>query len=91
MSDRGPAECRISKTVAYEAIDTPAVELSANLWDELGDNTYDSPDLISELIDNGLAARIEDELLLHTPYYPGCTRIRHPRLTHTGPASPTVV
>ncbi len=49
--------------VAYEAIDTVAVEPSDNLWGELGNNTYDFRDLISELIDNALAAKLEDELL----------------------------
>ncbi len=39
------------------------VEPSDNLWGELGNNTYDFRDLISELIDNALAAKLEDELL----------------------------
>ena len=49
--------------VAYETLDAVAVEPSDNLWRELGNNTYDFRDLISELIDNSLAARVEDELL----------------------------
>lgn len=39
------------------------VEPSDNIFNELGNNTYDFLDLISELIDNSLAARVEGELL----------------------------
>ena len=39
------------------------VEPSDNIFSELGKNTYDYKDLLSELIDNSLAARIEDKFL----------------------------
>ena len=39
------------------------VQASDNIFAELGNNTYDYKDLLSELIDNSLAARINDELL----------------------------
>ncbi len=44
-------------------IPTIIVEASNKLFKELGNNTYDFVDLISELIDNSIAARIDDELL----------------------------
>ena len=34
---------------------------SDNLFRELGNNTYDFVDLISEFIDNSIAAKVEDE------------------------------
>lgn len=39
------------------------VDPSDQLFSELGNNTYDYKDLLSELIDNSLAARRKDELL----------------------------
>ena len=39
------------------------VEPSDNIFAELGNNTYDYKDLLSELIDNSLAARYIDQLL----------------------------
>ena len=39
------------------------VEPSDNIFSELGNNTYDYKDLLSELIDNSLAARSDDEFL----------------------------
>ena len=39
------------------------VEPSDNIFSELGNNTYDYKDLLSELIDNSLAARIDDSFL----------------------------
>lgn len=39
------------------------IEPSDNLFRELGNNTYDFVDLISEFIDNSIAARVEDEIL----------------------------
>ena len=39
------------------------VDPSDNIFAELGNNTYDYKDLLSELIDNSLAARREDEFL----------------------------
>lgn len=39
------------------------VEPSDNIFSELGNNTYDYKDLLSELIDNSLAARIDDRFL----------------------------
>ena len=39
------------------------VEPSNNIFTELGNNTYDYKDLLSELIDNSIAARIDDKLL----------------------------
>lgn len=39
------------------------IEPSDNLFRELGNNTYDFVDLISEFIDNSIAARIEGEIL----------------------------
>jgi len=49
--------------VPYEGLDTVAVEPSDNLWGELGNNTYDFRDLVSELIDNSLAAKLDDSVL----------------------------
>jgi hypothetical protein len=40
-----------------------SVEPNDNLWAELGNNTYDTKDILSELIDNSLAARIPNELV----------------------------
>jgi hypothetical protein len=40
-----------------------SVEASNKLFDELGNNTYDYKDLLSELIDNSIAARIPDQPL----------------------------
>lgn len=39
------------------------VEPSNHLFTELGNNTYDFKDLLSELIDNSVAARVEGQLL----------------------------
>lgn len=39
------------------------VEPSNRIFEELGNNTYDFKDLLSELIDNSIAARVEDRLL----------------------------
>lgn len=39
---------------------------SDNIFEELGKNTYDYKDLISELIDNAIAARYEDRLVTIT-------------------------
>ena len=39
------------------------VEPSDNIFAELGNNTYDYKDLLSELIDNSIAARIDDRFL----------------------------
>ena len=39
------------------------VHPSDNIFAELGHNTYDYKDLLSELIDNSIAARIQGELL----------------------------
>ena len=39
------------------------VEPSNNIFSELGNNTYDYKDLLSELIDNSLAARVDGEFL----------------------------
>lgn len=39
------------------------IEPSDNLFRELGNNTYDFVDLISEFIDNSIGARTEDEVL----------------------------
>ena len=39
------------------------VKPSSNLFNELGNNTYEYVDLLSELIDNAIAARYEDKLL----------------------------
>lgn len=39
------------------------VQPSDNLFEELGNNSYDYKDLLSELIDNSLAARLPDQLL----------------------------
>lgn len=39
------------------------IEPSDNLFRELGNNTYDFVDLISEFIDNSIAARVEDKIL----------------------------
>src|SRR5258706_16040829 len=36
---------------------------SNNIFSELGQNTYDYKDLLSELIDNSIAARVAGELL----------------------------
>lgn len=49
--------------ITYESLDAVAVEPSDKLWNELGNNTYDFRDLISEFIDNSLAARIENTML----------------------------
>ena len=50
--------------VATQSVGEPIiVEPSDNIFAELGNNTYDFKDLLSELIDNSLAARIDDELL----------------------------
>ena len=43
--------------------DSITVVPSDNIFAELGNNTYDYKDLLSELIDNSLAARIDGELL----------------------------
>jgi sensor histidine kinase YesM len=43
--------------------DTVMVEPSNNIFEELGNNTYDLKDLISELIDNAIAARRPDARL----------------------------
>ena len=40
-----------------------AVDPSDNIFSELGNNTYDYKDLISELIDNSIAARSDDNFL----------------------------
>ena len=40
-----------------------SVQASDNIFRELGNNTYDFKDLISELIDNSIAARINDNQL----------------------------
>jgi hypothetical protein len=39
------------------------VQASNNIFDELGNNTYDYKDLLSELVDNSIAARIPGQLL----------------------------
>lgn len=39
------------------------IEPSNNLFKELGNNTYDFVDLISEFIDNSIAAKVEDKIL----------------------------
>jgi hypothetical protein len=39
------------------------VHASDNIFKELGYNTYDYKDLLSELIDNSIAAKRENELL----------------------------
>ena len=39
------------------------VKPSDNIFSELGNNTYDYKDLLSELIDNAIAARIDDKFL----------------------------
>lgn len=39
------------------------IEPSDNIFKELGNNTYDFNDLISEFIDNSIAARADDEIL----------------------------
>ena len=39
------------------------VEPSNNIFAELGNNTYDFKDLLSELVDNSLAARLSGEVL----------------------------
>lgn len=39
------------------------IEPSDNLFRELGNNTYDFVDLISEFIDNSIAAKLDDKLL----------------------------
>lgn len=38
------------------------VKPSDNIFQELGNNTYDYKDLLSELIDNSVAARIQGQL-----------------------------
>ena len=43
--------------------DPITVEPSDNIFTELGNNTYDYKDLLSELIDNSLAARSDDKCL----------------------------
>lgn len=48
---------QISKTQTIE------IKPSDNLFKELGNNTYDFLDLISELIDNAIAARIKNKIL----------------------------
>lgn len=45
---------------------TTKVEPSDNIFTELGKNTYDYKDLLSELVDNSIAARRNDRLLLVT-------------------------
>lgn len=42
------------------------VDPSDNIFDELGKNTYDYKDLVSELIDNSIAARRNDRMLMVT-------------------------
>lgn len=42
---------------------TTNVVASDRIFEELGNNTYDFKDLLSELIDNSLAARLDDRLL----------------------------
>ena len=48
-------------TINVTGLQVPAssvkVDPSDNIFDELGKNTYDYKDLLSELIDNSLAAR----------------------------------
>ena len=39
------------------------VEPSNNIFSELGNNTYDYKDLLSELIDNSIAARMDDKFM----------------------------
>lgn len=39
------------------------VQPSNNIFNELGNNIYDYKDLLSELIDNSIAARVSNELL----------------------------
>ena len=39
------------------------IEPSNNLFKELGNNTYDFVDLISEFIDNSIAAKVENKIL----------------------------
>lgn len=39
------------------------VEPSNRIFDKLGNNTYDTKDIISELIDNSIAARVEGRIL----------------------------
>jgi len=43
--------------------ESTTVDPSDNIFKELGKNTYDLKDLISELIDNSVAARQDDVLL----------------------------
>ena len=43
---------------------TIEVKASDNLFRELGNNTYDFVDLVSEFIDNSIAAKVEDEKLV---------------------------
>lgn len=43
---------------------TIEVKASDNLFKELGNNTYDFVDLVSEFIDNSIAAKLEDEKLI---------------------------
>ena len=40
-----------------------SVQASDNIFRELGNNTYDFKDLISELIDNSIAAKTNDKQL----------------------------
>ena len=50
--------------VATQSLGEPIiVEPSDNIFAELGNNTYNFKDLLSELIDNSLAARTDDDLL----------------------------
>lgn len=53
----------IDLDVAHPEGDPIHVEPSNHLFAELGNNTYDFKDLLSELIDNSVAARVDDQLL----------------------------
>lgn len=51
------------QNLRYAEIENVTVEPSDNIFNELGNNTYNFVDLISELIDNCIAALIEDKFL----------------------------
>ncbi|MCH7970587.1 MAG: ATP-binding protein [Chloroflexi bacterium] len=53
----------LSKAFVPDNPRTVDVEPSDNLFQELGNNTYDYKDLLSELIDNALAARSESQVV----------------------------
>lgn len=53
----------IDTSAVEETIDSIQVEPSNNIFSELGNNTYDYKDIISELIDNSIAKKKTGELL----------------------------